>query len=203
MSCACGTQDTRYGLLRDLRPDLNPAEARKVARDLAEGWALLVLEDDFQPLDARSEEWDDIDPLDPDPPSPPPPSPLPPAPQKLTFIGLRVVDADGKAVPHLKYRLTLPGGAAVDGQLNGEGIAHHDGLDPGACYVVFEKRALGGPAPASPTPPPHEPGSEATYDEAPDDPLDDGELGPVVGPIPPTVDEHEEVDEDGVPFDEE
>ena len=199
-------RDERHALrlLRTLRPELGPEHAQRMARDLAEGWALLVLEDDFEPLDEPTDHDDDLDPPDPWPdPDPPMPPPSPDPPADVTFIGLRVVDADGRAVGHLKYRLTLPGGATVDGQLDEEGAAHHDGLDPGDCYVVFEKRALGGPAPASPAPSPPDAGAGASFEEAPDDPLDDGETETEQGPVPEAVDEEEEVDEEGVPFDEE
>jgi hypothetical protein len=56
-------EEHAFGLLRDFWPDLAPAEARAHARRLAEGFALLVFEDNFETLDGFDDRRHDIEPL--------------------------------------------------------------------------------------------------------------------------------------------
>lgn len=63
-----------------------------------------------------------------------------PAPaEETTWIAIRLVDeADpSRPVPHVRYRITLPDGAAREGRVDAAGYARVDGIDPGTCKVTF------------------------------------------------------------------
>ncbi len=70
-----------------------------------------------------------------------PPAPPPPPPRGLTiksFIALELVDDDGKPVPGEKYRIELPDGSVRTANLDANGKARVDDIDPpGTCKISF------------------------------------------------------------------
>lgn len=103
--------------------------------------------------------------------------------KKFDFIGLRLVDGAGKPVPRVRYRLTLPNGSQIAGQLDNDGAAHHSRVLRGDCFVEFELGVEGGPAPSAPQP--DDDDDDETFDEAEDDALDDGDIDPEAEPPTP------------------
>jgi hypothetical protein len=67
----------------------------------------------------------------------PDPEPKPNPEDETSFVGIQMVDEDGKAVPNVKYHLVLPDGTTRDGTLNPNGFARLDGIKPGTCKVSF------------------------------------------------------------------
>jgi hypothetical protein len=57
--------------------------------------------------------------------------------EKKDWIEIILVDMDGKPVPGVKYRITPPGGAAVEGTLNEHGQAGLYQIEPGNCKITF------------------------------------------------------------------
>ena len=57
--------------------------------------------------------------------------------QKKDWIEIILVDMEGKPMPGVKYRITPPGGAPVEGRLNEHGQAGLYGIEPGNCKVTF------------------------------------------------------------------
>jgi hypothetical protein len=57
--------------------------------------------------------------------------------QKKDWIEIILVDMEGKPMPGVKYRITPPGGAPVEGRLNEHGQAGVYGIEPGNCKVTF------------------------------------------------------------------
>ena len=57
--------------------------------------------------------------------------------EKKAWIEIVLVDMEGKPVPGVKYRITPPGGAPVEGTLNEHGQAGLYQIDPGNCKVTF------------------------------------------------------------------
>ena len=87
-------------LLRGFEPGLSEGEIERRARAVVEGGALLVLDDDFEVLDAAVHDDPRLDPgppLDPVPPGPLPPQPGPqPGPEpEVTWFEARLVDLHG------------------------------------------------------------------------------------------------------------
>lgn len=58
-------------------------------------------------------------------------------PDKKSWIEIELVDQNGKPVPNEPYLIELPDGSAVDGNLDGMGLARVDGIDPGNCKISF------------------------------------------------------------------
>lgn len=58
-------------------------------------------------------------------------------PNPKTFIEIELVDEDGNAVAGEFYEITLPDGSVADGQLDDNGRARVDGIDPGSCQITF------------------------------------------------------------------
>lgn len=78
---------------------------------------------------------------------PPQPQPEPQAPthnpsapenqDKTNWIGIRLKDRTGKAIPNRPYKIVLPGGEEVTGTLDDKGEAKVEKIDPGTCKVYF------------------------------------------------------------------
>ena len=58
-------------------------------------------------------------------------------PNKSAWIGIALVDRDKKPVPHQFFVVTLPDGQPVRGNLDDNGKARIEGIDPGECQVSF------------------------------------------------------------------
>lgn len=56
---------------------------------------------------------------------------------KKAWIEIILVDAEGKPMPGVKYRITPPGGAPVEGRLNEHGQAGLYQIEPGNCKITF------------------------------------------------------------------
>lgn len=63
--------------------------------------------------------------------------PPPPKQQKKAWIEIVLVDAEGKPMPGVRYRITPPDGAPVEGRLNEHGQAGVYQIDPGNCKISF------------------------------------------------------------------
>lgn len=59
------------------------------------------------------------------------------SPEKKSWIAIKLVDEDGKPVPNEEYRVILPDGSTVEGDLNKRGFACLRGIDPGTCQITF------------------------------------------------------------------
>jgi hypothetical protein len=57
--------------------------------------------------------------------------------EKKVWIEIVLVDAEGKPMPGIKYRITPPGGAPKEGRLNEHGQAGLYEIDPGSCKITF------------------------------------------------------------------
>ena len=59
------------------------------------------------------------------------------AQEKKAWIEIILVDAEGKPMPGVKYRITPPGGKPVEGTLNQYGQAGLYQIEPGNCKITF------------------------------------------------------------------
>ena len=57
--------------------------------------------------------------------------------EKKVWVEIILVDMEGQPVPGVKYRITPPGGAPVEGTLNQYGQAGLYQIDPGSCKITF------------------------------------------------------------------
>ena len=57
--------------------------------------------------------------------------------KKRTWVEIRLVDMESNPLPGVRYELKLPDGVVLDGQLDGEGRARVDDIDPGSCEISF------------------------------------------------------------------
>ena len=57
--------------------------------------------------------------------------------KKKSWIAIKLVEEDGICVPGEEYRITLPDGTKVEGDLDEKGFARINGIDPGTCQVTF------------------------------------------------------------------
>ena len=57
--------------------------------------------------------------------------------EKKAWIEIVLVDAEGKPMPGVKYRITPPGGAPVEGTLDQNGQAGLYQIEPGNCKITF------------------------------------------------------------------
>ncbi|MBX7174326.1 MAG: hypothetical protein K1X72_25365 [Pyrinomonadaceae bacterium] len=57
--------------------------------------------------------------------------------EKNAWIEIILVDNDGNPMPNVKYRITPPNGAPVEGRLNEHGQAGVYGIEPGNCKITF------------------------------------------------------------------
>jgi hypothetical protein len=56
---------------------------------------------------------------------------------KKAWIEIILVDNEGKPMPGVRYRITPPGGAPVEGRLNEHGQAGLYQIEPGSCKITF------------------------------------------------------------------
>lgn len=56
---------------------------------------------------------------------------------KKAWIEIILVDAEGKPMPGVKYRITPPGGTPKEGRLNEHGQAGLYQIEPGNCKITF------------------------------------------------------------------
>ena len=56
---------------------------------------------------------------------------------KKAWVEIILVDAEGKPMPGVKYRITPPGGKPVEGTLNQYGQAGLYQIEPGSCKITF------------------------------------------------------------------
>lgn len=57
--------------------------------------------------------------------------------KKKSWIAIKLVDENNFCVPGEAYRVTLPDGTNVEGDLDEKGYACVKGIDPGTCQVTF------------------------------------------------------------------
>jgi hypothetical protein len=57
--------------------------------------------------------------------------------EKKAWIEIILVDNEGKPMPGVRYRITPPGGAPVEGRLNEFGQAGLYQIEPGNCKITF------------------------------------------------------------------
>jgi hypothetical protein len=57
--------------------------------------------------------------------------------EKKAWIEIILVDAEGKPMPGVRYRITPPGGAPKEGRLNEHGQAGLYEIEPGSCKITF------------------------------------------------------------------
>lgn len=57
--------------------------------------------------------------------------------EKKAWIEIILVDAEGKPMPRVKYRITPPSGEPVEGRLNEHGQAGVYQIEPGNCKITF------------------------------------------------------------------
>ena len=62
-----------------------------------------------------------------------------PVERRVDGIGLRLVDADGRAVVDEPYELWFSDGSTLAGQTDAEGRAHHDQVSAGRCEIVLPR----------------------------------------------------------------
>jgi hypothetical protein len=63
--------------------------------------------------------------------------PLSESEAETTWIAIELVGEDGKPIPAVPYRITLPDGSTREGTLDSGGRAMIRGIDPGQCGVTF------------------------------------------------------------------
>jgi hypothetical protein len=56
---------------------------------------------------------------------------------ELSWIEIELVDEEDKPVPGKTYKITLSDNSVIEGTLDGEGFARHDGIPKGTCKVTF------------------------------------------------------------------
>ncbi|MGI8990758.1 MAG: hypothetical protein ACR2I2_14430 [Bryobacteraceae bacterium] len=65
-----------------------------------------------------------------------------------TWIEIRVIDENGDPVPRIAYKLTLPDGTTKNGNLDEQGGARFDNIDPGQCQFTLTEIDAGDWRPA-------------------------------------------------------
>lgn len=66
-----------------------------------------------------------------------PPPPRPTVTKQLSWVEIVLVDTSGKPVPGVRYRLELPDGQFQEGNLDENGRARADEIEPGTCWISF------------------------------------------------------------------
>jgi len=56
---------------------------------------------------------------------------------ELSWIEIELVDEEDEPVPGKGYKITLSDDSVIEGTLDGEGFARHDGIPKGTCKVTF------------------------------------------------------------------
>ena len=56
---------------------------------------------------------------------------------RTTWVAIKLVDENDKPIPHAKYIIILPDGTRKEGNLDDNGYAYFDNLQPGNCTVGF------------------------------------------------------------------
>ena len=57
--------------------------------------------------------------------------------KKKTWIEIRLIGENDEPIAGAAYRIVLPDGQTRDGQLDADGLARVDDIDPGTCVVTF------------------------------------------------------------------
>ena len=57
--------------------------------------------------------------------------------EELSWIEIKLVDEEDEPVPGEKYKITLSDDSVIEGTLDGNGFARHDGIPKGNCKVTF------------------------------------------------------------------
>jgi type VI secretion system secreted protein VgrG len=52
-------------------------------------------------------------------------------------VEIELLDQAGKPVPNEPYQIELPDGSTTEGNLDSQGQARVDGIDPGNCKISF------------------------------------------------------------------
>jgi len=60
-----------------------------------------------------------------------------PCPKAKTWIELHLVDRDNNPIPSKPYKIKLPDGSVLDGTLDAQGKARHEGIAPGTASICF------------------------------------------------------------------
>ena len=55
----------------------------------------------------------------------------------LVWIEIELVDEENGPVPGEEYRIELSDGSVVEGTLDSQGRARHEGIVPGNCKIMF------------------------------------------------------------------
>ena len=58
-------------------------------------------------------------------------------PCRLVWIEIELVDEENQPVPGETYRIELPDGPVVEGNLDSRGRARHEGIVRGSCQITF------------------------------------------------------------------
>ncbi len=59
------------------------------------------------------------------------------SPGKQDWIEIELKDDQGNTIPNERYRIKLPDGSTQEGNLDANGRARVDGIDPGTAQVSF------------------------------------------------------------------
>ncbi len=131
-------------LLREFQPELDEEERRAAAWELASGYAMLVLRDEFEQLDVWSHDHE-IDDLAPDEPPPPP---IPDTREELTWLSFEVVDDRGQRLDG-SYVCTIDG-RVDDGPLQKDKHAYDDLLESARASLDLRAIVFTEPTPLGP-----------------------------------------------------
>jgi len=62
---------------------------------------------------------------------------VPVDPNKTSWVEIQMVDEAGVPVQGEQFKVTLPDGSEVEGQLDTGGLVRLEGIDPGTCQITF------------------------------------------------------------------
>ena len=63
--------------------------------------------------------------------------------EEKNWIEIKLVDENNQPIAGEKYRITLPDGRVEEGNLDGNGVARFDSIDPGNCKIAFPELGMG------------------------------------------------------------